>query len=337
MEMLGALTGLIGAGLQAQAQHDQLNFQYAHFNWEKQRANEQERFAEASRTDMYGNTTKYDPVLNKWVIDLSPDQTQIRDAGSKEQLLQLTKDAPAARKIKEAIQQRAKDAREPYNRAQLGYQYDLPESEGAIRSDLTGLMATNDMMKSKADQATLMRGAARLGTGAKAAEIINATDQALGQGTQNRMLNARNQALQEYGTRVQQHEQKYGKPMELWGNLMGQGGDIPPIPKSSLNADLTGAVNQQASGITNAMNAGTAGVSAAYKGLADAAGKSPDLNGLAKMLADIGKGQAKKQEQTYDATEDPYNYSGESNFGQSYYNDNARADYGVDYGGGDYF
>ena len=208
MEMLGAITGLIGAGLQAQAQADQLQFQYAHFNWEKQRANTQDRFAQASRSDQYGNVTGYDPILNKWDVKLAPTQKEISDAGQKEQLLQLTKDIPAARKIKEAVQQRAYDAKEPFLRASLGYQYDQPPSEDSIRSKLTELMASNEMIKSKADQALLMRQAARMGHGAKAADIINANDLALGneQRVKDKMLQARTDAMKEFAARTSLHE-----------------------------------------------------------------------------------------------------------------------------------
>src|SRR5215471_4010745 len=139
--MIGGIIGLVGAGLQAQAQASQVEFEYAQLNWQKQRAVQQDWFAQASRSDMYGNTTRYDPALNKWMVDLSPDQLAIRDAQEKEQLLQLTKDAPAARKIRQAIQERAQMAKEPFNVAQLGYRYDQPPSEDAIRSELTGLMA----------------------------------------------------------------------------------------------------------------------------------------------------------------------------------------------------
>src|SRR4249920_2219737 len=180
MEMLGAITGLIGAGLQAQAQANQLEYEYAALNWQKERAGQQDWFAQAGKSDQYGNLTSYDPVLNKWTVKLAPQQKTISDAQQKEQLLQLTQDAPAARAIRQSIQQRAHDAQAPFKVASLGYQYDQPPSEEAIRSQLTGLMATNDMLKSKADQALIMRSAARLGRGAHAADIINATDQALG-------------------------------------------------------------------------------------------------------------------------------------------------------------
>jgi hypothetical protein len=76
--MLGAITSLVGIGLQAQAQQDQLNFQYAQFNWQKQRAREQDRFAQAGRQDAYGNETYFDSGLNKWMTKLTPMQKRYR-------------------------------------------------------------------------------------------------------------------------------------------------------------------------------------------------------------------------------------------------------------------
>jgi hypothetical protein len=289
MEMLGAITGLIGAGLQAQAQHDQLMFQYAHFNWEKERAATQDRFASASRSDQYGNVTGYDPILNKWSVTLAPTQKEISDAKQKEELLQLTKDAPAARKIKEQIQARSKEAVEPYLRAAAGYQYDQPPPEAALRSDLTALTAISDQARAKANQGQVMRQAARLGRGADAQSIIQATDQSLGNAdTMNaRMLSARQDAMKEFAARTALHEEQWGKPMATWASLMSQGGDIPGIPKSALT-DTTG---QQQQAMLNAFNQGTSRVGSAFDQLANAAGKSPDLSGVAKALASIKMGK----------------------------------------------
>lgn len=333
MEMMGALVGLVGAGLQAQAQANQLAFQYAHFQWEKNRANQQDWFAQASREDMYGNVTGYDPALNKWTVKLTPDQLQIRDAQEKEQLLQLQQDAPAARKIRQAIQQRAYEAKEPFLKASLGYQYDQPPSEASIRSELTGLMATNDMLRAKADQALIMRSALRLGAGARAPDIIQATNAALGdpEKVKNRMLQARQQALSEYKDRLQQHEAQWGTPMKVWGDLMGQGGDIPNVPKGSMDQSINSMINSQMSGMQNAFAAGTKGVSAAYDAMAKAAGQSPDLSAVAKALGSMKFGQQKGTGTGSDSdTYDPTVQMGVSTFGQNY-GDTGRNDYGTDY------
>jgi hypothetical protein len=102
----------------------------------------------------------------------------------------------------------------------------------------------------------------------------------------NRMLTARNEALKEFSGRQQLHEQQWGTPMKVWGELMAQGGEMPGMPKSGV-VDSTGA-QQQA--MLQAFNAGTRGVSGAFDSLGAAAGKSVDLSGVAKALAGIGKG-----------------------------------------------
>jgi hypothetical protein len=319
--MLGGIIGLVGAGLQAQAQQDQIQEEYAALNWQKQRASQQDWFAQAARTDMYGNTTSYDPVLNKWNVALTPDQQSIRDASQKEQLLQLTQDAPAARKIKQAVQQRAEMAKEPFNTAQLGYQYAQPPSEGAIRSELTGLMATNDMIKSKADQALIQRAAMRMGQGANPQDIIKATDDQLGKSDtmQNRMLQARQQALQEYGARLQQHEAQWGTPMKVWGEMMQQGGDIPPLSKSNVDQGINSAINQQMSGMNTAFQSGTQGVSSAMQALAGAMGKSPDLSAAASAFGKMKFGSGKSSDNTYDTT--AMQQPGQSSYSMSPWND----------------
>jgi hypothetical protein len=335
--IVGGIVGLVGAGLQAQAQANQLEFEYAQLNWQKERAGQQDWFAQAGRTDMYGNQTSYDPVLNKWVIKLTPEQQTLRDAGTKEQLLQLTQDAPAARKIRQAVQQRAQEAKAPFHTAELGYQYAQPPSEEAIRSQLTGLMATNDMLRSKADQALIMRSAMRMGTGARAADIIQATDQQLGnaQTQNNRMLQARQSALQEFAARLQQHEAQWGTPMKVWGDLMSQGGDLPNIPKSTMDQSLNAQIAQQMAGKMSAFQSGTQGVSSAMQAVANAMGKSPDLSAAASAFGKMKMGEGKSSKEqggqsasdTYDPTQP--NYMGWSSFGQSDWG-SGRNDYGFD-------
>lgn len=310
---LGAITSLVGIGLQAQAQAAQLNLQYAQFNWQKQRAREQDRFAQAGRQDAYGNETYFDSGLNKWMTKLTPMQKQIMQGGEKEQYLQLTKDAPAARKVREAVQKRSEEAKEPYNQAVNAYRYAQPPSELSIKNDLTRLMATNQMARSKADQALLMRQAARMGTGAKAEEIINAVDSSLGKGQKDILLQARNQAVQERAARVAAHETEFGPQLKMWAELMQQGGNMPDMPKFGQGGDLANSISQQNAAMQQAFGRGTSGVSDALGGLASAAGKSPDFSGLAKILASIDQNKKSKE-----AKDDSYlNTAGESSYSQN--------------------
>jgi hypothetical protein len=250
------------------------------------------------------------------------------NAGQKEQLLQLTQDAPAARKIRQAVQARAQAAEAPFHTAALGYQYDQPPSEESIRSELTGLMANNDMLRSKADQALIMRSAMRMGSGAHPADIIQATDQQLGNAAtaQNRMLEARKQALGEYNTRLQQHEAKWGTPMKVWGDLMSQGGDLPNIPKSNMDQSINSMISGQMSGMNQAFQAGTSGVSSAMQALAGAMGKSPDLSAAASAFGKMKFGGSNNAatSDTYDPT---VNQMGFSTFGPSQFSEANNAGY----------
>lgn len=317
--MIGGIVGLVGAGLQAQAQANQVEYEYAALNWQKERAVQQDWFAQAGRQDMYGNKTYYDPASNTWKVTLAPMQQDISQAQQKEQLLELTKDAPAARKIKEQVQARAAEAAPLYHQALQGYMYDQPPSEESIRSELMGLMANNDMLRSKADQALIMRASLRMGQGARAPDIIQATDQQLGdaQTIQNRMLQARQQALQEYGARLQQHEAQWGTPLKFYADIMQQGGDLPNMPRSATDQQLSASIGQQMSGMNNAFNQGTSNVSSAMQALAQSIGKSPDFSAAASAFGKIGKNKdgtsTGSDNTTYDPTQ--INNMGWSSYG----------------------
>jgi len=164
-----------------------------------------------------------------------------------------------------------------------------------------------------------MRSAARLGTGAKAQEIINAVDQGMGKEQKNTLLAARNQAVQEAAARAAAHETQYGQPMKMWGDLMAQGGNLPDIPRSTLNADLGSAISSQNQAMQRAFGAGTEGVSGAMGGVASAAGKSPDFSKLSSILAGIDKqyGRTGKKQDDQSVLNPELNYEGTSSYAQN--------------------
>lgn len=292
--MLGAITGLIGAGLQASSQAAQQQIAWAQLQYQKNRDRQQQRFAQAARTDAFGNKQSYDDILNEWIIALTPTQKQITQAGEKEQLLSLTEDAPRARRQRARMEENAKAAGKEYEKALAGYKYDQPASEGAIRDELEKLILGGRQQQMHDDQGIIARQALRMGKGADIAKIIKATDDQYGQILPQLMLQAREGARNERSQRLAQHSQQYMPEMQMWQQIMQNGGQDGNIRFSDTPEKLMAQQGQMASAIQSAMQSGASSIGQAYSALGTAMGKSPDLSGVAGSLGklDGGSGSA---------------------------------------------
>lgn len=294
MEMLGAITGLIGAGLSAANNAAAQNIQWANLQYQKQHDADMERFAGASRVDAYGNVQSYNPVTNKWEIVLTPTQKQITQAGEAEQLRSLTEDAARNRRQKERAEKTALQAGENFQQALAGYKYDQPASETATRDELERLLLTAGNQQAKDNQGIIARQALRMGKGADYARIIKETDDALGQKLPQTMLQAREQAIQERGNKVQQHQQQYLPEIQNWEQLMSQGGGDAGLRFSNTPQELQAMQGSMAGAIQSAMQAGGSAIGNAYSNLASTVGKPVDLSGVAKAFASGGKSSSPK-------------------------------------------
>ena len=290
--ILGAITGLIGAGLQASAQAAQQQIAWAQLIEARNARREQRRLATAARQDQYGNRTSYDDIANEWRMTLTPMQSRISKAGEKENLLQLTEDAPEARKQKRMIQQRARDAKEPYNAALAKFKYREPPKEDAIRGEITNLLASNEVAQGKENQAMLMRGALRLGRGQDIPQLIKATDDQLGGKQAEIALKARQAAREEASQRTSEHTNQYMPEIQMWAKLMEGGGEPVDIKEWTAGRDLNTTQGAMASAMQQALANGSGQVGAAYNALGTAVGRSPDLSGIAQILARMGSTQA---------------------------------------------
>lgn len=276
MEMLGAITGLIGAGLQAKAQAEQAQIQWANLMFQKQNAAKQQRFAGAGRSDAFGNKTSYDDILNEWKIALTPTQKRITQAGETEQLRSLTEDAARNRRQKERSEKTALQAGGEFQDALARYKYDAPASELATRDELERLMLTGNKQRAKDNQGIIARQALRLGKGADIAKIIQKTDDELGKDSPNIALQARQGALQERGARIQQH-QTILPELQNWEQLMAAGGGDAQLKFSNVGQELQAMQGGMANAIQSAMQSGGAAIGGAYNALGSAMGKSPDF------------------------------------------------------------
>lgn len=286
--MLGAITGLIGAGLQYSAQQQQIQEQQRALIFQKQQAAKQNRFASAARTDAYGNKQSYDDILNEWKIALTPTQKSITQAGEKENLLSLTEDAPRARRQRARMEDNAVQAGKQYSRVLNDFTYDQPKSELAIRDELEHTLMGGKSQAMKDQQGIIARQALRMGKGADLAKIIKATDDAYGDELPALMAQTRSGAMQERQGRLQQHSQQYMPEMQMWQQIMQNGGQDAQIKFSDTPQSLMAQQGQMAQSIQSAMQNESSSVGGAMNALGSAMGKSPDLSGVAGAFSKMG-------------------------------------------------
>ena len=330
--ILGAGAGLAGAALQAQAQQTANIINYMNLQFQKRNADKQNRFAQAARGDAYGNKQSYDEILNEWKIALTPTQNKIIKAGEAEQLRSLTEDAARNRAIKRQQRERGLEAGKDYSRVLADYRYGGPKSELAIRDELTSLLAGVEREQSGKQKALMMNAAMREGRGGDVASIIKGFDDASGKTLAGNMLQARQQAAQEYSARTQQHMQRTLPVLAELQKLMDMGGG-PLLPMSETPGALAGLQQNQAAGIGAAMQHEASNVGGAFANLAKSSGQSPDFSSIAKSLSGIGGGKQGRQQQqqqqpqydqdpvysvmqpTYSGSEDRWTNSYNSDFG----------------------
>lgn len=300
MEMLGAITGLIGAGLSASNNAAAQNIQWANLIFQKQQARKQERFAQAAHTDQFGNKQYYDPATNSWKIDLSPMQKAISSATEQEQFRSMTEDAERNRRQRQRQEQTSLTAADQFGKALAGYNYDQPASLDSTKDDLERLLITTTAQQMKNDQSGIARQALRMGKGADYARIIKATDDALGQKLPQAMLQARQAANQEHATELQQHEAQYMPALQNWEQLMNQGGGNAGLQYDGAPAALAATQNANAAAIQAAIQGGSSGVGGAMQALATTVGKPVDLSAVSKAFT--GGDKTKQKGANYSLT-----------------------------------
>jgi hypothetical protein len=296
-EIAGALVGLVGAGLQASAQAEQQTIELMNLRFQQRMAADNMRFAQATRTDAYGNKQRYNEATNTWETDLTPTQRAIVGAGEQEQLKKLTEDATRNRLILEEQRQRGLAAIPDYNKALAGFRYDQAPSRGADENQLYTLMslASQDVMGG--DRQAIGRTLLRQGRGADYALAIKAMDDAQGQSVGPNLLRAYEQSIPQFAQDVQQRQQHYLPLLDALQRTMAGGASSAPSPYSTVPNELNAIEGQQAAAIQSAFTSGASGVGGAFNELAKAAGQSPNLSGVASALSGLGKGGGGKSQQ----------------------------------------
>lgn len=288
---LGAIAGLVGAGLQYSAQQTANVINMMNLQFQKQQAGKQMKFAKAGRQDQFGNTTSFDDALNQWVMNLTPIQKGISSAQEKEQYLSLTQDAKRNRDIK--LQQRVRGlaAQPDYDRVMADWRYNQPKSEMAISDELTSLLAGVQQEKAGRAKTELIRSALRQDQGGQIAAIIKGVNDDAGATMAETMLKARGGAQQEHQARVSAHNENDLPVLAQLQAIMDAGGGGGGADGFNPGAAL-GQMQMQGSGaMQNAIRGGASNVGQAYRALAASSAKSPNFAGIAKGLSGKKQGQ----------------------------------------------
>jgi hypothetical protein len=160
----------------------------------KQQGAKQYRLSTAGRVDAYGDEQVYDPATNTWKINLSPTQNQIINAGQKEQLQSLTHDAVNNRILRDQAFDRAEAAQPMYRDAVAGFQYDQPDSEGAIANKQLDALRIGEQQATNANRDVMSLQALRLGRGAISQKIMKTANDSLGQSLGKDIVSAQDNA-----------------------------------------------------------------------------------------------------------------------------------------------
>lgn len=284
--VLGGIAGLAGTLAQNAANRDALNYQYANLAFQKQQAREQNRLAQAARTDAYGNEMRYDRYLNKWITDLTPTQEAIIRAGEREQRLNLTEDAKRNRDVRRRKEVRSKQAESDYTDALAEYRYGGPASEKAIRALIGRQMRIANARGVGQDKRNKIGEALRKDRGELLPNILRLADDTTSKVNASVPLQSRQAALQEFISRSNKHNTDSTNKLNTFANI-ANGVDQVGITPSNVPATLAGTQSEAFRGIADAIQRASANVGNAYQTLSGAAGQAPDFSGLANALAKI--------------------------------------------------
>lgn len=285
MEPISATLAAIGLLMNQQNQANAMGTAADNLSFQRQQAANQERLVGATKVDANGNKTVYDPATNTWKVVLTPMQQAIQDASQSEQLQTVTTDAARKRDLANRQQQYSEDAGTPYNEAIQKFIHQQPKSEGAINNDLETLGIQANQSGAKSNQADLVKQALRLGRGGDINQIIKSTDDKTGAGTADVMLNARQQAMQEAASRIQQHNQQYLPEIQQWKQIIDAGGGGASSRFSDLSPQVAASESASNNAMLTALQGANSGINSASANLVKAEGSKVDFSQLIKALS----------------------------------------------------
>lgn len=298
--LAGAGVGLVSAIMQGQAQKDQRNLSYLNLFEQKRQAREREALAKATRDDAYGNKVRYVPGQG-FVTEVTGLTRAILDSQQKEQLAQFRDDAPRVRDAAIRMDKRAKQAGEVFDEKFNKYRYSRQKSEAeyvaeAIRNAVD---ADREGANGADNNELLARSILRAGNSGTARNLYKASKEGDGGPTlSQKIAEAKKLGKQQYLAETG------AKNQVAFGELDSLRSLADAVMQGNMNwgnenASLSGRSDNALSGLIQTNAANSSAIGSAYGSAATAAGRSPDLGGIASALSSIKmpQGQPKQTEQ----------------------------------------
>lgn len=289
MDGVAFFSPLVSSIMDAQQKAAGIDIARKGLQYQKENADRQYRTSIATRTDAFGNTQRYDPVLNKWVIDLDPMQDRIIKGGEREQLLSLTDDARQNREVRNRAYERGRTANNDYADERAAFKYGAPPSQGSIQDELTSLLvgsAQGERYRNLGSATTqALRGGTRLPN-------AHTSSEDLGSSLADIILKARSGAQTESTARGAAHNSKYLPVLQSLQQTAMGGGDAP-LRFSDTPQALAGQQDSTLKSILTALHNGGTQVNTANKSYSDLTFKdSSRIADMAKLITAMSGGKA---------------------------------------------
>jgi len=253
------------------------------------------RSAGGVRTDQFGNTTYYDPRQGRWITALTPEQQYLQNAEQAQRGRALARGAQAS---------------EDYARERAGYLYKTPPGEAEIQDQIAALLQ-QARGTGERELNTLANRVALRTVGNVPQVQQRSTAQTAGELYAKDALQARQQALAEYQSRLKQHQEEYLPAMQEFektadympaegptgrqvAGLAAQGGSDILGALSNYEKLVPSVIQTGAKGLESASNTLSKGISSAYGGAGaagaasiQAANAGPNLGQFAALIKAI--------------------------------------------------
>jgi hypothetical protein len=216
--------------------------------------------ATADRGDVFGNITYYDPRTGGMNTSLSAPETDIERGYTQAETGRLG----------------------ALNDAIANARYGRSPSEDSIRSELTGLMTDANAQKMKDIQNVIGRQALRMGRGSDLPTLIKSIDDQLGTKLPQTLLDARNQAAQEYIARDAARRSGANADVQTFATPYAT-----PTSLASANSERQGAIAALADAIAKNAALGQAATTTSGNRISSAADKG--FNDILTTLGDTEK------------------------------------------------